>query len=184
MAFSSMFKRMGTKQTKMIFSIESMKLFILETIPNLFSFHTVISVSLPLIRGLAPGDLLHVSFERGNKSKETQEYAVGECDGPMGQMETIMNETLSLEASIYKDASGTAQEKTGTLTVKQRKSGVSGKKNNKDAFKTVGVVPLELQELVNANGEEMTFPLAWCVAEGATLTAKITAKTVIWIYDC
>ncbi len=68
------------------------------------------------------------------------------------------------------------QEKNGTLSVKQRKRGVAGSKEGKDAFKTLGVVPLELHNLSELHRVELTWPLSWCVEEGAELSAIVSAR--------
>lgn len=60
------------------------------------------------MRGLEPGDLLSVSFERGNKASCTHEHSVGKLSH-MGDMLTQINEIVTLSVTMYKDAHGQIQ---------------------------------------------------------------------------
>ena len=68
------------------------------------------------------------------------------------------------------------QEKNGTLTVKLRKRGAAGRKEGKDAFKTIGGVPLSLHDLSDCHQEPFTETLDWCVVEDAKLEFVVTAR--------
>ena len=66
------------------------------------------SVVLPVMRGLEPGDLISLSFERGSKAVHSKEYSVAQMSH-LGDMTTQINEVLSLSVTMYKDSHGEIQ---------------------------------------------------------------------------
>jgi hypothetical protein len=69
-----------------------------------------------------------------------------------------------------------AQEKTGLLSVKQRKRGKAGRGEGKDAFKTVGSISLLLHELSECHNDEFEEELSYCIVEeGTSLSFTVTA---------
>ena len=59
------------------------------------------------------------------------------------------------------------------MSLKQRKKGLQGKKNDKDAFKTIGVIPIEFHTLTERNGEEFSSSLLMGGKEGAVVNFKL-----------
>ena len=52
---------------------------------------------------------------------------------------------------------------------------MAGLKQNKDAFKSLGVAPLKLNTLVGSQDANLTLPLAWCMVEGAEIAISVTS---------
>lgn len=148
------------------------------------------------MRGVAKGDFIKVSFERGSKSTETAEVAISNISST-GDMRIEFEETLSLGVTLYKGRGQDdsylvrlfcktslntsimnyiRQEKTGTLTVLQRKKGTS-KDEGKNAYKKIGTVPLELHQMSDLDKESMSLNLLWCVKDGAIVNTTITAAS-------
>jgi hypothetical protein len=69
------------------------------------------------------------------------------------------------------------QKKNGVLSVKLRKRGKAGQKDDKDAFKTIGSISLLLHELSDCHNDEFEEPLDVCIVEeGTSLSFLITAR--------
>lgn len=67
------------------------------------------SVTLPPMRGLEHGDLLHFSLERGSKTVNSPEKQMGDKKSPVGDTITEINEDLSLSVTLYRDSHGDIQ---------------------------------------------------------------------------
>ena len=57
--------------------------------------------------------------------------------------------------------------------MKHRKKGVT-KDAGKFAYKTIGVVPLELHTMTDSHNESMALPLQWCSRDGAVINTVVT----------
>lgn len=80
------------------------------------------------------------------------------------------------------------QHKTATLSVLQRKKGIAGlSSNNKEAFKTIGLVSLPLHVLADGKVHEMDLTLGWCKSQTAymevVVSSAITDKVSCLAYN-
>jgi N-terminal C2 in EEIG1 and EHBP1 proteins len=124
--------------------------------------------------GLSDEDEVNVLFERGEKAVSTGAHALTQKKDSI--LSAVFNETLQLDATMYRDSQGTYQEKVGTLSVRQRKPGVYGQK--KDSYKAVGIAKLQLHRYANSSDPDIqeTLPLEWCVDNNARLRVVISCK--------
>ena len=65
-------------------------------------------VVLPPIRGIDKGDFLLVSFERGSKTTDSKEVKISDISST-GDMTIEFDENLVLDATLYRESSGTYQ---------------------------------------------------------------------------
>lgn len=161
MAFSIL-KRVGTQSLKCSFTF---------TVKNIF---------LPEIRGLNVGDSVHVIFERGNKSVRTDDCVMEKKEQKnKTTMVVEINQALTLDVTLYRDANDHIQEKKGTLSIKQKqnKTGKSSKYN------TIGVVLLNLHELVDCEAKEISMPVQYCAGEGACINLTLNSITADKDFD-
>lgn len=68
---------------------------------------TVVSVTLPAMRGLNPGDFIHVTFDRGSKTVSCAEHELSVFEDELSVTE--IKESLSLPVTLYKDSHGEFQ---------------------------------------------------------------------------
>jgi len=157
---SKLFRNLFSKAVKISFDVE---------------VHSVILPHSPQMSGkIANGDMMAVQFERGS-------HSIFSGDSPAevrrnGDVSCEFEETLTLEATLYQDSAGEYREKEGKVELLQRKAGILGLKKGRDAFKSIGVVSLQLQALADGQPHDVTVPLQWCIAEGAEIKLTISSR--------
>lgn len=155
--FGKFFKRQGATPTPHTFAIE-----VISITSNLNEFDV--------------GQKFSVLAERGDHSISTSDY-VSKRDGK--NVVISVNETISLDATLYADSGGPYQEKLGNLVVRQRRLGSAGLKQGKEAFKSIGSCSLQLHTYATAsNGTPipLSLPLEVCAFDNAVISIIITAK--------
>lgn len=86
-------------------------------------------VTFPDSSGLQVGDNIVVSFEKGdNKYVQSSDHGITDDDDGNGHLSCTINESLSLDVSLYRDSNGLFQEKIGKVNVFQRRRGAAGLK--------------------------------------------------------
>ena len=111
------------------------------------------------------GDQLSISLERGNKHIDSSDGAVKRLDSSRIGVE-YNDEALHLPATLYKKKkTGSYNEKAALIRIRQRRKGTVGLKNTPDAFKTIGVIPIQLQTILHCDGVKIAFPLKFCMTE-------------------
>ena len=111
------------------------------------------------------GDQLSISIERGKKHLDSTDGAVKRLDNSRIGVD-FNNELLLLPATLYKKKkTGVYNEKAALIRVRQRRKGTVGLKNTPDAFKTIGVIPIQLQSILHCDNMKIAFPLKFCMIE-------------------
>lgn len=125
--------------------------------------------------GLSADDTIVVSFERGDK-KTTQSSDHPLTLQPNGEFLCTVDETLSLDVTLYKESNGLYSEKIGKINVYQRRRGLAGAKASKDSLKSIGICSLPLHGLYDGKSYDKVLPLTWTSLEGALVHLTITAR--------
>ena len=111
------------------------------------------------------GDQISISLERGKKRIDSSDGAVKRLDSSRIGVD-FNDEILNLPATLYKKKkSGVYNEKAALIRIRQRRKGTAGLKNTPDAFKTIGVIPIQLQTILHCDGVKIAFPLKFCMTE-------------------
>ena len=114
------------------------------------------------------GDQISISIERGKKHVDSSDGAIKRLDSTRIGVD-FNDEALLLPATLYKKKkTGLYNEKAALIRVRQRRQGTVGLKNTPDAFKTIGVIPIQLQSILHCDNIKIAFPLKFCMIEVLT----------------
>lgn len=120
-------------------------------------------------------DVIVVAFEKDPKKFVLSTDHVVKLDDVHDEISADIEETLTLDITLYKESSGKFQEKIAQLNVYQRRRGPVGLKPGKEGLKSLGIASLPLHELTEKNGFALVLPLAWCSnSDRATVTVTVT----------
>ena len=122
MSITNAFKRLGKTRCRITFTIR------------------VQSLSISSTESLHVEDEVNVLFERGEKSVSTGAMSLSIRNG--GMLTTTFNQTLTLDATMWRDHNGVYADKVGKLTVRQRKNNSFG-----GGYKILGMTFLQNSSL-------------------------------------
>jgi hypothetical protein len=140
-------------------------------------------ITFPRNGGLSADDSIVVSFERGDK-KTTQTSDHNLTRQPNGEFLCNVDETLSLDVTLYKESNGIYAEKIGKVNIYQRRRGLAGAKASKESLKSIGICSLPLHGLADGKSYEKVLPLTWTSLEGALVHLTITARAADEVSFC
>lgn len=154
--FRKAVKRAGSSQVKFLFKVE------------------VQYAVIPKSKGdITSTSLISIGFEKGSKVTATKDIRPSESGS---DWKIDVKETLSLVITLYRDSSGSYQEKKARLIVRSKKKALLGG----SAFKELGSFTLDLHSLATAAGEfhqsPMVMTLKKCPIEGSTINTFVTTK--------
>ena len=151
MSFTNAFKRMGKQRCRITFTIR------------------VQSLSISSTESLHVEDEVNVLFERGEKSVSTGAMSLSVRNG--GMLTTTFNQTLTLDATMWRDNNGVYADKVGKLTVRQRKNNSFG-----GGYKILGMTFLQLHSILNTADQQKTLrlPLQICGSEFSELIVTVS----------
>ena len=158
-------RRLGLTPQKVVFTIE------VRNIKNL----------LPALAHLEKDAVLSVCFERGGKmSCSTGISFDPTATGTTGTLD--INQKLALVATLYQETSGSFQEKTAKLILRQLKtSRLLG-----NVYKGLGVVSLKLnvlmQDLLTETSKSVSYPME-VLKGGAVISITVSARLLAFADD-
>ena len=150
MSITNAFKRLGKTRCRITFTIR------------------VQSLSISSTESLHVEDEVNVLFERGEKSVSTGAMSLSIRNG--GMLTTTFNQTLTLDATMWRDHNGVYADKVGKLTVRQRKNNSFG-----GGYKILGMTFLQLHTILNNTEQQkvLRLPLQICASEFSELIVTV-----------
>lgn len=148
--------RAGTTPVKVLFRIE------------------VKTVALKSLKDVIDGSTINVCFERSGKLAATKDVSLS-AEGEL--LCASFDQTLSLVVTLYKNADGSYQEKTGKLIVRQPKLSMMGG----TTFRGLGIIGLDLHEIASSYSlapKKMNLQLSKCPEGSGVLETIITSKFI------
>lgn len=155
----SFFKKLGTKKVKVCFIVE------------------VDKVVLPKSHGLDDNvDHLVIAIEKGNRQIQTQDHVV-KVSSITKDAVCEIQETLRLDVTLYKEATGLYQEKICKINVYQRRRGMSGLKiASKDSLKSLGVATLPVHGMADGKPYRKVLPLQWSTTDNSFVIVNVHSR--------